>query len=367
MSKSYGGRSVFEIPLVAVDADASADMCRHDLDRVRSLVRSAMGRRSHPVLPLVTRVVDHISYKWLARQADSYLEEIRGAARLIGRPGVFFLNAVYEWSCSTSIGPDPLGRGARMIRVLDWGLAGMGRHAIVARHRGKAGAFYNATWPGYAGVVNAMAPGRFCAAINQAPRIPILGLGAFDEMIARLRLFASSATTLASHLLRRVFETAPDYEAAVEMLADSRVMLAAPALFALSGVEPDQGCVIEAFGRERRIHAMKHAANGMLGIANQWLSPDLKGQARNDATTVAPGLSPEANNQLRREMITCLQRKREFRGSRDLAEPVLNSLTVMVMLGNAESGDLSIEALDPPAGAILPRLVARRTLRHLKR
>ncbi|HKT19437.1 MAG TPA: hypothetical protein VJR47_15420 [Stellaceae bacterium] len=352
---------IAEIPLVQVDAHASAAMCRHDLDRMEALVRSALSRRSHFLLPLVAEIVDKISRAWLARQIDSYLEEICHVATLLGRPGAFFLNAVYEWSCSTSVGPDLAAPGARMIRVLDWGLAGMGKHAIIARHETPHGAFYNATWPGYAGIVNAMAPGRFCAAINQAPRMPILGFGPLDDMIARLRIFAANDTTLASHLLRRVFETAPDYAAAVAMLADPSVSLAAPALFTLSGVEADEGCVIEAFGKERRVHRTGHAQGGVLGIANQWLSPDLKGKARNESITVAPALKPEANNALRRAIVTELQRH-PFRGSADLMEPVLNSHTVMVMTGNAATGELTVEALDPLPGAILPTLVARRRI-----
>jgi hypothetical protein len=355
-------QTIAEIPLVPVDAHASAAMCRHDLDRLQALVHSALSRRSHVLLPLATKIVDSISRAWLARQIDSYLEEIGHVAALLGRPGAFFLNAVYEWSCSTSMGPAPGEHGARMIRVLDWGLAGMGKHAIIAHHTTPHGDFYNATWPGYAGIVNAMAPGRFCAAINQAPRMPILGLGPIDEMITRLRIFAARKTTLASHLLRRVFETAPDYAAAVEMLTDSAVSLAAPALFALSGVEPEEGCVIEAFGTERRIHHADDAPGGILGIANQWLSPDLKGKARNESITVAPALEPEANNALRRAIVTELQRH-DFRGSADLMEPVLNSHTVMVITGNAATGELTVEALDPPPGAILPKPVARRQIR----
>jgi len=181
-------------------------------------------------------------------------------------------------------------------------------------------------------------------------------------MITRLRIFAARKTTLASHLLRRVFETAPDYASAVEMLTDSAVSLAAPALFALSGVEPEEGCVIEAFGTERRIHHADDAPGGILGIANQWLSPDLKGKARNESITVAPALEPEANNALRRAIVTELQRH-DFRGSADLMEPVLNSHTVMVITGNAATGELTVEALDPPPGAILPKPVARRQIR----
>jgi hypothetical protein len=35
--------------------------------------------------------------------------------------------------------------------------------------RGPAGEYHNITWPGYVGILTASAPGRFAAAINQAP------------------------------------------------------------------------------------------------------------------------------------------------------------------------------------------------------
>ena len=39
----------------------------------------------------------------------------------------------------------------------------------VARQRGVAGDFLSVTWPGFAGLLTAVAPGRFAASINQAP------------------------------------------------------------------------------------------------------------------------------------------------------------------------------------------------------
>jgi hypothetical protein len=46
-----------------------------------------------------------------------------------------------------------------------------------------------------------------------------------------------------SHLLRRAFETAPDYAAAKAMLCTTP--LAVPAIFVLSGLHSGEGCVIE--------------------------------------------------------------------------------------------------------------------------
>jgi hypothetical protein len=354
-----------EIPVVDVRRLASADLCRHDLERVRDLVAAALSRRSHVLLPLATRFIDQVSHSWLARQADDYLEEIRHVAELLGRPGAFFLNTIYEWACSTSVAADPAGDGARMIRVLDWGLSGLGRHVVIARHETPHGPFYNATWPGYAGVINAMAPGRFSAAINQAPRVPVLGIRLVDDVLTHLKVLCSDDTLLASHLLRRVFEEAPDFATAVAMLSDESVNVAMPALFALAGTEPDETCIVEALGNERRLHRGRPGAAGVLGMANQWLSPDFKGRARNEALTTAAPMTAEANNTARRAIIRRLQTA-DFHGSADLPEPVLNSQTVMCIIANAKRGEMMVEALDPPPGQLMPRAVARSSLRHAR-
>ncbi len=54
-------------------------------------------------------------------------------------------------------------------RTLDWPFRGLGKCVEIAWQSGPAGEFYNVTWPGPVGVLSAMAPGRFCAVINQAP------------------------------------------------------------------------------------------------------------------------------------------------------------------------------------------------------
>lgn len=352
-----------EIPVIHVGRWASAELCLHAPERVRAMVAEALSRRSHPLLPLATRLIDGLSHSWLVRQANPYLDEIRRAAAAIGRPGTFFLNTCYEWACSTSVAADPGGDGARMIRVLDWGMSGIGRHVVVARHETPHGPFYNATWPGYAGVLTAMAPGRFSAAINQAPRVPAVGHRGLDEVVTRLRVLFSRGTLPATHLLRRAFEEAPDFEAALDILADERVAVAMPAIFTLAGTAPQECCVVEALGRQRRVHRLGVAPGKALGVANQWLSPDLEGAPRNEAVTTLPPTSPEANNATRELMISALQRG-DFTGAADLDEPVLNSHTVMVVAANAQRGEMIVEALDPPAGAIIPLVVARGVIRH---
>jgi len=189
----------------------------------------------------------------------------------------------------------------------------------------------------------------------------VLGLQIVDEIVTRLRVMRSRGAVPGAHLLRQVFERAPDYKAALEMLANESVNLAMPALFTLAGTEPHQGCVIEAFGRVRRVHRLAGAENGALGVANQWLSADLKGKPRNRATGTGPAMTAEANNRARRTMVAKLQGD-AFRGAADLREPVLNSHTVMVVVANARRGEMMVEALEASGGSVIPRVVARRSI-----
>jgi hypothetical protein len=347
-----------EIPLIAVGARAAADLCRADPARAQALITDALS--SHVLFPLAARLGDRISRSWFARRGNPYLDEIRDVADLLGVPGIFFLNLIYEWACSTSAAPDPSGVGARLIRVLDWGLSGIGRHVVIAHHATPVGPFFSATWPGYAGALTAMAPGRFSAAINQAPRIPIGGSVIIDEAIAHLRMLCRGGTLPAAHLLRQICETAPDFATAVGLLTDKAVDLAVPAIFTVAGIAADEARVIEGIGRERRIHR-PDKASGVVGVANDWLSPDLPGQPRVHAASWSKDISPTENNRLRRTAICALQAG-AFHGAADLAEPVLNDHTVIVASMNARRGEMSVEALDPPAAGGLPVVVATRRI-----
>ncbi|HEX2680643.1 MAG TPA: hypothetical protein VHQ03_05065 [Candidatus Dormibacteraeota bacterium] len=329
---------------------------------MRQLIDEALSKRSHLLLPLAAGLLDRVSHTWLVRQASPYLEEIRQVASVVGRPGAYFLNTIFEWTCSTSAAPDPSGAGARMIRVLDWGLSGIGVHVVIARHETAHGPFFSPTWPGYAGVATAMAPGRFAAAINQGPRVPVLGVRLIDDVVTHLRVLAARGVVPAAHLLRRAFEDAIDFERAVAILSDEDVTIAMPALFVIAGVEREECCVVEAWGSNRRLHYAGATAPSGVGAANQWLSSDLAGKAR-----TAPGIAshPDVNNSERRTLITQLQQG-PFRGASDLPEPVINRNTVMVVTANARQGEMTVEALQRSPGQMIPHVVAHRALRQAR-
>jgi hypothetical protein len=353
-----------QIPLTDIGTRGAADLFDVHAERGAALFDTALA--AHPWLPLAARLGDATSRRWLERQGNPYLDEIRHIARRLDRPGVYFLNLVYEWACSTSAALDPSGLGMRLIRVLDWGLTGIGQYLVLARHETPHGPFLDPTWPGYAGVLTALAPGRFAAAINQAPRVPISGARWLDEAWGRARMLRLESAIPAAHLLRHVCETAPDYTGAAAMLADESVLLAMPALFTLAGAARGEACVIEGLGRLRRVHRAAAADGFAIGVANDWLNGDWPGVPRRHAVEWSSSASPRENNRVRRRAICALQAG-AFSGAADLAPPVLNGHTVLVASANAATGAMIVEALDlaPGAGA-MPRVVARRELQAIE-
>ena len=218
--------------------------------QTRALIATALG--AHPLLPPLARLGDRLTRRWLERHRNPYRAEIDAIAARVGRPGVYLLNCIYEWACSTSAGPDPAGAGSRMIRILDWGMPGIGRYVVVARHQAEAGVYLAATWPGYAGVLTAMAPCRFAAALNQAPQERLTSVPVANEVAVRVRMLRRGGTP-APHLLRCICETASDYESALgQLMTPHRVSM--PALVTLSGTHAEESAVVELRGCERVLH-----------------------------------------------------------------------------------------------------------------
>ena len=97
------------------------------------------------LLKIVARLGDALSRRWLKCRGNPFYDEITAVAEALGRPGVYFLNIIYEWACSTSAAPDRAGPGNRMIRILDWGMPEIGCHIVLGRHTSDHGLYYNVT------------------------------------------------------------------------------------------------------------------------------------------------------------------------------------------------------------------------------
>lgn len=215
----------------------------------------------HHYTRLGLRLGDAVGQAWLERSGNPYRHEIAALAARLGGPGGIALNLSYEFACTGLAGPDPRGTGARLLRVLDWKLPGLGRHVVVAHQHGRAGAYYNVTWPGAAAVLTAMAPGRFCAAIHQAPMRRSGATLAGDWLLNRRRFWRSRALPPA-HLLRQAFDECLDYPAARQRLIDTPIAL--PAIFILTGMAAGETCIIERMEDRAAVH------DGPGSWANDW-------------------------------------------------------------------------------------------------
>lgn len=307
------------------------DLLRLEPVRLNDLIRVAERSYGGPAI----RIGDAVSRHWLRLAGNPYLADLEAVAGTLGRPGAYLLNVSYEWACTTSASPDPLG-GSRLLRVLDWKLPGLGRNLVVARQQGPAGAFFNVTWPGFVGVLTAMAPGRFAAAINQPP-LRRFGLPLPAAWIANKRRLWQSLALPPAHLLRQVFEHCTTYDEAKRRLCETPLCL--PVFFTLSGREAGEGCVIERTEDRCVVHESPAA------IANHWLGMRETGAPRGHDS---PG-------RYHRMCSVMAAAQGDFTW---LQPPLLNPDTRLVVDANASLGRLQAQGWEAhgPATAVFERI-----------
>ncbi|WP_072396951.1 hypothetical protein [Hyphomicrobium sp. CS1GBMeth3] len=292
--------------------------------------------RAHDLLDLATgplpsaalRQLDKVSRRWLAKWKNAHLGEIDAIAARLKRPGAYFLSVNYEWACTCRVAPGPGRKSARLVRVLDWRTPGLGRHIIAARVPSPRGRFVTLTWPGYTGVLTAMAPGRFSAALNQAPMRKAVGFYVLDWAVSRRRVWTMPHPTPA-HLLRSVFESAADFAEARERL--TREPISTPAIFSLAGVRASETVVIERTETEARVHT------GPTVAANHWEAPGWRGRSRGKQSAERAAMM----HRIIPDLVT------DFSW---LAPPVLNPTTRLAMISDAAEGRLvaqGFEAMRP--------------------
>lgn len=236
-------RELPAIPFADIRGGTSLDLLKLYPETARALAAAAansFGLVSRAANAVAMPLGDRASRRWLARSENPYLAEIDALADHLGIRGVHFLNVCFEWGCTGGVWPGD--GGPTMRRVLDWPFPDLGVHMIVAHQSGPAGAFYNITWPGLSGSFQGLAPGRFACAINQAPMRRHRAGYAGDWLKNRIAVRDGGGLPPA-HLLRLALERAPDFAAARKHLSETH--LAVPAIFILSGVKDDEGCVIE--------------------------------------------------------------------------------------------------------------------------
>jgi len=222
----------------------------------------AQARRTFT--PSVLRLADRLCARWLDRNGTPYADELRATMAAAGGPGALALNLSHQWACTAAAAPDGSGtpNGVTLLRSLDWNMRGLdlGRWLVVARMRGPAGTFLSVTWPGYAGVLTGIAPGRFAVALNQAP-ISGPGLLPLRWLHDRRAVWASDAPP-PDHLLRHVLETCPDATSALHALMEAPACV--PSILTLAGTHPAEAWTLEKDWRGTRVRQHPSVA------ANHW-------------------------------------------------------------------------------------------------
>jgi hypothetical protein len=287
-----------------------------------------------PGFRMAAPMLDRLSCALLARTPSPYLDEIAAIDGLVAGGGVWFVNASYEWGCTTRIDSMPT---PRLLRTLDWPFPGLGRHVEVALQDGGGGVYANVTWPGAVGVLTALAPGRFAAAINQAPmfrRTRGALLVPFDLVLNAMETYREDGCWPAPHLLRHVFDTCPTFEAAVEML--STAPLARPTIYSIVGTSASQACLIERTRTEAVVR------RGSASIANDWHpeSPSRAGYWMPRGSLVR-GLD---DSDRRRQ---CLENEEPGAPFDWLREPVLNGFTRLAVEASPANGELRVLGFEP--------------------
>ncbi len=312
--------TLVSIPVLECSSAFPLETLRAHGDRIHALLDSATAHA--PAMAL--RQLDVVSRRWLKKWDNAHLSEIDEVAKIIGRPGATFFSINYEWGCTCRVAPSPDGRSARLVRVLDWKTPGLGRNVIAARVDGHAGPYTTLTWPGYTGVLTALAPGRFAAALNQAPMRKPIGMFYLDWAANRRRVW-TMPHQMPAHLLRAVFEKAASFEDARDMLMTLPV--STPAIFSLAGLKPSEACVIERTETDAKVH------DGANVAANHWQAAGWQGHPRgNDSAGRACQMhAVEAT----------FDPKMPW-----LKAPVLNPTTRIVMVADATEGRMIAQGFE---------------------
>ena len=293
-------------------------------------------------------VIDAVTRRWLKRSRSPYVTDVTRIADKLGFSGIWFLNGSYQWGC-TALAREQDG-APWLARTLDWPFPGLGRHVEIARMQGPAGPFDNVTWPGFVGTLTACAPGRFAAAINQAPmwrRTRHPWLRPYDLAMNALRTWRIRFIP-PDHLLREVFETCNDFGAARQRLETTPV--ARPVIFTLVGCERGERCVIE------RMEESFASRDDDTAAANDWLRGREPWEARMPSDVLLTRSYAEAAQHSRARRVLLAAWPGQFAGENFdwVTPPVLNQFTRVAVEMCPAKGVLRAVGYEKATGADLP-------------
>lgn len=335
------------LPTIAVVDVRDGGPIRHARERAQGAqaLRNACLAWFPPLAAPLVPVMDRLARRWLMRSCSPYVADIEAIAAALGFPGIWLLNGSYQWGCTALAREE--GGSPWLARTLDWPFPGLGRHAEVARMRGAAGEYFSVTWPGYAGVLTAMAPGRFAIAINQAPlwrrtRQPWLRF--VDIAANAVNTWRNVRHIPPDQLLRAVFEECESFAQARRRLETTPI--ARPVIYTLAGTRPDERCVIERTDEGFLTRATATcAANNWLDNRDGW-----EGRVGADVVMTCSAAEAGAASRRRREALA------GWNGSFDrdslawVTAPVLNRFTRLAIEMCASSGFLRVAGYELDSG-----------------
>jgi hypothetical protein len=214
--------------------------------------------------------------------------------------------------------------------------------------QGPAGDFLCVTWPGYVGVLTAMAPGRFAAAINQAPlrrRSHARALRFFDVAANAVSTWRHVRHLPPDQLLRQVFERCGTFAEAKVRLQS--VLVARPVIFTLVGCGAGEHCVIERTEEGQQTREAETVA------ANDWRIGDAGYEGRLGARLALIASYAEAADNSRRRCDALADWRGTF--AREsftwVTPPVLNPYTRLAIEMCPAEGVLRVVGYETPLGA----------------
>ena len=194
----------------------------------------------------------------------------------------------------------------------------------MAHQEGAAGDYYNVTWPGFAGITTAMAPGRFSVAINQPPMRRRHANFYLDWTRNRFGVWRRGGLPPV-HALRHVCDHCRDVEEARAYLES--VPLCLPGFFSVSGASALEGFIVERSETRAAVHETPAC------IANHWRLLDEGGRSR--------GYMSE-------------DRLVQMEAERDVAPddfswvvpPIYNATTCVAVIANAATSKLIVQGVE---------------------
>jgi hypothetical protein len=335
-NKLTTGNTMHTIPLIDIRNTTPEALVHLHPEKALNLLhasRNAFGIASRLAAPLALPFGDKLGTKWLNKTNNPYKQEIFAYQTTLNTKGIVALNLCYEWGCTSSV--FEMDSTPTLLRVLDWPFPALGENMVVTHQTGSAGDFYNVTWPAMAGVFTAMAQGRFACALNQAPMRRYLGSVVTSWIRNRVHAHRHHGLPPA-HLLRLVFETAPDYDGAKHMLCHTPVCV--PVIYILSGTKEGEGCVIE---RLEDSFAVRDMHTGKVVAANHF---------ETHLNSVGFGWMPRAWGEIkshhRSECAKNLTENELKQGFDWFKFPIANPLSRLALKANAALGTLELIGTD---------------------